>query len=200
MPRSDKPPIFDRRFARNLWRLTRVYWTSPAARKGGVLLVLAVALEFSTVYGNVLLADAQRRVFDAVQDKQMSAFFVGMRSFFGIVLAFVLVSAYRIYVRQWLEMLWRQSVTGHYLERWIGPQAYCQRELHPNEADNPDQRIAEDIRNYVASTLGLALSLLAALATLYSFTGLLWNLSADWLLAPALFGSGLLKVFVTESR
>jgi putative ATP-binding cassette transporter len=122
----------------------------------------------------------QRRVFDAVQDKQMSAFFAAMGSFLGVVLVFVLVSAYRIYVRQWLEMHWRESVTAHYLERWIGPQAYCQQELHPNEADNPDQRIHEDIRNYVASTLGLALSLLAAVATLYSFTGLLWNLSADW--------------------
>ncbi len=145
-----------------------------------MLLASAVALELSTVYGNVLLAGAQRRVFDAVQEKQMSAFFTAMGSFLGIVAVFVLVSAYRIYMRQWLEMHWRQSVTAHYLERWIGPQAYCQRELHPNEADNPDQRIAEDIRNYVASTLGLGLSLLAAVATLYSFTGLLWNLSVDW--------------------
>ena len=62
----------------------------------------------------------------------------------------------------------------------MGPQAYCQQERHPDEADNPDQRIAEDIRNYVASSLGLSLSLLAAVATLCSFAGLLWNLSADW--------------------
>ncbi len=180
MPHAQHQPIFGRRFARNLWRLTRIYWTSPAARKGGVLLALAVALELGTVYGNVLLAQAARRVFDAVQEKQMAAFFAGMGSFLGIVVVFVFVSAYRIYMRQWLEMLWRQSVTGRYLQRWIGPEAYCQRELHPNEADNPDQRIAEDIRNYVASSLGLALSLLAAVATLYSFSGLLWNLSADW--------------------
>jgi putative ATP-binding cassette transporter len=180
VPHPQKQAVFGRRFARNLWRLTRIYWASPAARQGALLLALAIALEFGTVYGNVLLADAQRRVGDAVQDREMSAFFAAGWSFFGIVVAFVLVSAYRIYVRQWLEMHWRQSVTAHYLELWMGPQAYCQRELHPNEADNPDQRIAEDIRNYVASTLGLSLSLLAALATLYSFTGLLWNLSADW--------------------
>jgi putative ATP-binding cassette transporter len=177
---SRHQPIFGRRFARNLWRLTRIYWTSPAARRGGLLLTLCVALELGTVQVNVLIAGVQRRIFDAVQDKQMSAFFTAMGSFLGVVGVFVLVSAYRIYVRQWLEMHWRESVTAHYLERWIGPQAYCQQELHPNEADNPDQRIHEDIRNYVASTLGLALSLLAAVATLYSFTGLLWNLSADW--------------------
>jgi putative ATP-binding cassette transporter len=172
--------MFGGRFARNLWRLTRIYWASPAAKQGGLLLALAVALEFGTVYGNVLLAMAQKHVGDAVQNKQTSEFFAAMARFFGIVLVFVLVSAYRIYVRQWLEMHWRQSVTAHYVERWIGPQAYCQQERHPDEADNPDQRIAEDIRNYVASSLGLSLSLLAAVATLCSFAGMLWNLSADW--------------------
>ncbi len=180
MPQSQSHAIFGGRFARNLWRLTRIYWTSPAAKQGGFLLALAIALEFGTVYGNVLIATAQKHVGDAIQDKQTSEFFAAMARFFGIVLAFVLVSAYRIYVRQWLEMHWRESVTAHYLERWVGPQAYCQQECHPDEADNPDQRIAEDIRNYVASGLGLSLSLLAAVATLCSFAGLLWNLSADW--------------------
>ena len=42
-------------------------------------------------------------------------------------------------------------------------------ELLRAEADDPDQRTAEDVRNYVASALGLALSLLAALATLVLF-------------------------------
>src|SRR5262245_61270209 len=113
MQRSQQQPIFGRRFARNLWRLTRVYWASPAARKGGVLLASAVALELGTVYGNVLLAGVQRRIFDAVQDKDMSVFLSAMGSFLGVALVFVLVSAYRIYIRQWLEMQWRQSVTAH---------------------------------------------------------------------------------------
>jgi vitamin B12/bleomycin/antimicrobial peptide transport system ATP-binding/permease protein len=180
VPRSKAHAIFGGRFARNLWRLTRIYWASPAARQGALLLALAVAFEFGTVYANVLLAAAQKQVGDAIQDRQLSEFFAAMARFFGIVVAFVLVSTYRIYVRAWIEMRWRQSVTAHYLERWIGPQAYCQQERHPEEADNPDQRIAEDIRTYVASTLGLSLSLLAAVTTLCSFAGLLWNLSADW--------------------
>ena len=51
-------------------------------------------------------------------------------------------------------------------------------QLHGDEVDNPDQRIAEDVRDFVASALGLSLSLLAAMATLLSFGGLLWRLSA----------------------
>ncbi|MET0152124.1 MAG: hypothetical protein ABW298_05905 [Candidatus Binatia bacterium] len=47
--RAKPQAIFGGWFARNLWRLTRVYWTSPAARQGVLLLALAVALEFGTV-------------------------------------------------------------------------------------------------------------------------------------------------------
>ena len=173
-------PLFGLNFARRLWRLTRLYWRSPDAVKGGLLLALAVALELGTVYGTFELADAQRRIYDALQDRVASDFFAGVGFFAGIVLLFVLVSTYRIFVRQALEIRWRSWLTGHLLEQWISPHACCQMELLHGEADNPDQRIAEDARNYVASALGLSLSLLAAVATLVSFAGLLWSLSGDW--------------------
>jgi len=173
-------PLFGLNFARRLWRLTRLYWRSPDAVKGGLLLALAIGLEFGTVYGTFELADAQRRIYDALQDRVASDFFAGVGLFAGIVLLFVLVSTYRIYVRQALEIRWRSWLTGHLLEQWISPHACCQMELLHAKADNPDQRIAEDARNYVASALGLSLSLLSAIATLVSFAGLLWSLSGDW--------------------
>ena len=116
LPRSKPHAMFGGRFARDLWRLTCIYWASPAARQGALLLALAIALEFGTVYGNVLIAMTQKHVGDAVQDKQMSEF---RRD--GEVLRrrarVRLVSTYCLYVRQWLEMHWRQSVTAYYLGR-----------------------------------------------------------------------------------
>ena len=47
----------DRRFARRLWGLLRLYWVSPDARGGALLLAGAVALELLTVYANVRIAD-----------------------------------------------------------------------------------------------------------------------------------------------
>ena len=173
-------PLFGLDFGRRLWRLTRLYWSSADAARGGLLLALAVALELGAVYGNFVLADAQRRIYDALQDRVASAFARGIGLFLGLALVFVLLSTYRIYVRQALEIRWRNWLTGHLLEQWISPHACCQMELLRSEADNPDQRIAEDARNYVASALGLSLSLLASIATLVSFAGLLWTLSGDW--------------------
>jgi putative ATP-binding cassette transporter len=45
-------------------------------------------------------------------------------------------------------------------------------------ADNPDQRIAEDIRLFVESTLNIGIGLLSAVVTLASFVVILWILSA----------------------
>jgi len=172
--------LFGRRFARHILRLTRVYWTSPDALRGGLLLGLTVSLELAAVYGNVRLSVAQRAIFDAFGSKQSAALAQAVTIFIGLALAFVLVSAYRIYVRQRLEIRWRHWLTDHYLRQWISSQAYCQMELHRKVTDNPDQRVAEDVRNYVASTLGLSLSLLSAVATLVSFSGILWSLSGHW--------------------
>jgi putative ATP-binding cassette transporter len=173
-------PVFGRRFARHIARLIRIYWKSRDAKWGGLLLALAVTLELGTVYGNFLLADMERRVFDALQVKDAGDFFTAIGLLLSVTLGFLLVSTYRIYVREAVEIRWRKGVTHHFVDRWIGPRAYAQAELHPGEIDNPEQRIQEDTRDFVASALGLSLSLLSAVATLAAFGGLLWDLSKGW--------------------
>ncbi|MGH7789440.1 MAG: ABC transporter ATP-binding protein/permease [Candidatus Binatia bacterium] len=180
MPLTHKSPIFDRRFIRHLWGLTRIYWTSPDARTGGILLALCVAGELGLVYANVRLAIAQSHVFNAVQLKQAPAFLSAMWIFLAVALGVVFMSTYRIYMRNILQIRWRSHLTDYLVGEWMGPHAYSHHELHHNETDNPDQRISEDIQSYVASALGLSLSLLSAVATLISFAGMLWALSGSW--------------------
>jgi putative ATP-binding cassette transporter len=188
MPRGRKPAVFGWRFARSLWRFTRIYWTGPDARRGGLLLFGAVALELATVYGNFLLSGAERSALDALEQRESGAFAMAIGLFAAVMLVFSLVSAQRIYLRQRLEIRWRRGLTAHYLERWVSPRAYCQAELQLGGVDNPDQRIAEDVRDFVASALGLSLSLLSAAVTLFSFGGLLFALSRAWPLP--FFGDG----------
>jgi putative ATP-binding cassette transporter len=167
-------------FLRRLARLTLLFWRAPESSGARILLAVTAFFELATVGGNVLIANVQRRAFDALQLKQALLFFQMAALFFATVIAFLFVSTWRIYVRQMVEMRWRRWLTDHYLARWMSSQAWSVAELHRGEVDNPDQRIAEDVRNYVASALGLSLSLLAAVSTFASFAGLLWALSGDW--------------------
>lgn len=179
-PRAKRLSIFGLRFLRSLWRLLRVYWTSADAPPGAALLLGSIGLELATVWTNVLLSEAQRRIFDALELKAAPAFFAAIGFFLVATAIFVFASTYRIYLRQTLEMRWRRGLTAHFIERWIGARAFMQVKLHADAIDNPDQRIQEDVRDFVASALGLSLSLLAAVATLVSFGGLLWRESSDW--------------------
>jgi len=203
--------LFGPRFFRHLWRLGRVYWVSPDARRGGLLLAGAIALELATVYGTWKLSEVQRDLFDAFQDKQMAAFLAAIGFFLAVAAGFVTVSTLRIYLRGALEIRWRKWLTGHFLEQWMTSQAYCEIELHRKGTDNPDQRIAEDVRDFVSSALGLSLSLLAALVTLVTFSSMLWSLSGTWTFSAAgrhfhipglmmwvAIAYGLLAIFVTH--
>ncbi|MEB2283735.1 MAG: hypothetical protein B6D46_15815 [Polyangiaceae bacterium UTPRO1] len=170
-------------FFRDVWRLGMIYWRSPAAQVGAALLALAIALELATVYSAVLVARTQATVFDVIQDRNVAAFLGALGMQAAAMLTTIFAATFRIYVRQVLEIRWRRKMTAEYLRRWMTPEAYWQIELHGAAMDNPDQRIAEDIRNYVASALGLSLSLLSSLVTLASFGGMLWMLSRGWPLA-----------------
>ena len=171
---------FGREFLRRLWRLTKPYWTSSDAPRGAALLAGAISLELGTVYVSVLLSQWQRHIFDELQSKAMAEFFRAVGIFFAVALGFVLVTTYRIYIRALLQIRWRRWLTDHYLGRWMDSQAYTEIELNRKTTDNPDQRIAQDINDYVASALGLSLSLLSSLVTLASFAGILWTLSGSW--------------------
>ena len=174
------PAIRPPSFFRDLSRLGAIYWTSAAATMGAALLLLAITLELATVYGSVLVARGQAGVFDVLQDRNVAAFLEALGVLAVAMLVTILASTFRIYVRQMIEIRWRRRMTAEYLRRWMTPEAYWQAELHGDAMDNPDQRIAEDIRIYVASALGLSLSLLSSIVTLASFGGMLWGLSRGW--------------------
>jgi putative ATP-binding cassette transporter len=171
--------VFGSRFVRHLSRLVGVYWRSADAPWGAFLLAIAVIFELWTVWGSVRVADAERQILDALAGRDPQAFLAAVGIFLTVTMLFLFASAYRVYIRQALEIRWRRALTAHYVDRWIGPHAFIEPELHP-DVDNPDQRIQEDVRDFVASALGLSLSLLAAVATLVSFGGLLWRLSEDF--------------------
>jgi len=82
-------------------------------------------LELAAVYGAFLLAETQRRIYDALQDRVAAAFFSGASLFLVIAIGFVFVSTYRIFARQALEIRWRNWLTAHLIREWIGPHTCC---------------------------------------------------------------------------
>jgi ABC-type uncharacterized transport system fused permease/ATPase subunit len=96
MPSARKPTLRGRSLLLALWRLVRVYWTSPDAKWAALLLGGAVALELGAVQASLLVSDAQRRSVEALEVRDARAFLVAVGFFVGLSLFSVLVSAFRI--------------------------------------------------------------------------------------------------------
>ncbi|HSD43111.1 MAG TPA: ABC transporter ATP-binding protein/permease [Burkholderiales bacterium] len=166
-----------RTFLGNVWKLTTPYWRSEEKWRAWGLLAAIVTLSLSTVYLLVLLNDWNRQFFNALEQKDERDFFVLLVYFCFLAALYIVAVVYETYLEQMLQMRWRIWLTKQYLDDWLGNQVYYRLELESRGTDNPDQRIAEDLRLFTSGTLGLALGLMREGVTLASFAVILWNLS-----------------------
>jgi putative ATP-binding cassette transporter len=170
------------------WRLARPYWTSEERGRGLLLLGTVVVLNLSLVGMTVLLSYWQRAFYNALEQRDAATFwlllFLGGEAdgtwfpgFSLVAAAYILIAVYQLYLRQALQIRWRRWLTEHYLADWLSDRAYYRIALTDPKTDNPDQRIADDIKYFVDNTLGLGIGVMNAVVTLFSFVFVLWSLS-----------------------
>jgi putative ATP-binding cassette transporter len=169
-----------------IWRLASPYFYSQDRVAARALLAAVVAIELSLVAINVLLNQWNNRFYNALQERNWNAFVTELLIFCALAAAFILLAVYQVYLNQWLQIRWRQWMTGAYLGKWLNGANHYRMQLLGDAADNPDQRIAEDINMFIEKILYLGLGLLNSVVTVGSFVAILWMLSAS---APfTLFG------------
>ncbi len=91
-----------------------------------------------------------------------------MISFGWIAALAIFFGVARGLVSPYLRLRWRRWLTRHYLGHWLDGRGYYRIEL-ARKVDNPDQRIAEDLRLLGFYTMTLLLGFISAVATLVSF-------------------------------
>ncbi len=161
-----------------IWRLARPYFFSEDRWAGRLLLGTVIAIELSTVAINVMLNQWYNRFYNALQERNWDSFVWELMFFCALATAYIVLAVYQLYLNQWLQIRWRRWMTRQYLDHWLAGANHYRMQLLGDAADNPDQRIAEDINLFVDRTLSLSIGLLSAIVTLFSFVVILWTLSA----------------------
>ena len=156
------------------------YWTSEDRWAARGLLLGVVLLTLGMVYLTVLLNQWNNAFYSALQDKNMPAFRGQLFRVTYLITIFIFLAVYQAYLNQMLEIRWRRWLTDRYLRAWLSDGAYYRMQLQANEADNPDQRIAEDVHLLASHTLGLFTGGLRATVTLVTFVAILWGLSGSF--------------------
>ena len=166
-----------RLFSQTIWQLVVPYWKSSERWMARLLLAMIVSLNLGEVYINVLLNKWNNDFYNALQAIDKNAFINALIRFSYLAGIFIVVAVYRTYLNQMLQIKWRRWLTSQYLTDWLGKQNYYRMQLFGDKTDNPDQRISEDIEQFIQLTLNLSLGLLSAVVTLFSFLMILWQLS-----------------------
>ena len=161
-----------------IWRLARPYFFSEDRWAGRVLLGTVIAIELSVVAINVMLNQWNNRFYNALQERNWDAFISELGFFCVLAAIYIVLAVYQLYLNQWLQIRWRRWMTQHYLDHWLAAANHYRMQLLGDAADNPDQRIAEDINMFIDRTLTISVGLLSAIVTLVSFVVILWTLSA----------------------
>jgi len=164
-------------FLRDTWRLIKPYWKSEERFIAWLLLAAVIILTLAMVYMNVLFNDWYNSFYNALQEKDKTGFWKLMGRFCILATIYIVMAVYEFYLNQMLQIRWRRWLTDNYLSEWLSDRAYYRLQLSGNPADNPDQRISEDMKFFVDQSLELSLGFLNAIVTLGSFVGILWGLS-----------------------
>jgi putative ATP-binding cassette transporter len=170
-----------------IWPLPRY---AALERRIAVAMVVFLVLVNQVQVGiTVKLNFFNRDWFNAIQGKDQTAFWqLLLLVFLPWAFIYVASAVIEFVVQQMLVIRWRRWLTDYFVAHWLGGHAHYRMSLAGSEADNPDQRIAEDVNRFIdGGTEGYgiysySILLISTLSSLVSFAVVLWGLSENFTL------------------
>jgi len=161
---------------RRFWRTARGFWTGHRravawSLSGGLLLV--VLLNIAASYGMNLW---NRAIFDALQNKNGQTVLFLSLLYFVLLAASVGVNVVQVYGRMTLQRTWRRWLTDTLIDRWLAAGRYYQLNLVSGDHENPEYRIADDVRIATESPVDLFTGVLQAFLSAATFIAVLWTI------------------------
>lgn len=164
-------------FGKKLWVLLCPYWRSEERWLSGAMIIGVFFLCIGHIYMAVLFNDWQKYFFNAMQNRDIDAWLHQLVYYVLIKVPLVIIEVYKEYLCKSMQIRWRRWLSERYIENWIEGKAYWQLEQTTSKADNPDQRIAEDLRLFVDNTIELIFGMVEAVLQFCSFAIILWTVS-----------------------
>jgi putative ATP-binding cassette transporter len=161
---------------RRFWRSARGFWGSGGDRLAWLLtgtILLTVLLYLAAAYGmNVW----NRAIFDALERRDGGTVLYLSLIYVPLLAASVAVMLLQVYARMTTQRRWRAWLNDHLLDRWLKNGRYYQLNLVGGDHQNPEYRIADDVRVATESPVEFATGLLTAILSAATFIVVLWTI------------------------
>jgi len=162
--------------------------SKQAGGKAKWLSALLIGLLFAINGLNVLNSYVGRDFMTAIENRNRAEFLFQALLYVGVFGASTLVVGLYRFSEESLALLWRKWATQRAIVTYANRRVYFRLKM-AGEIENPDQRIAEDIRAFTVTTIAFVLMLLNASITVIAFTGVLWSISPLLFLVAVLYAA-----------
>src|SRR5262245_5340755 len=176
---TERVPIDRQTWARFV-RAVRNFANSEVGRRAKLMFVALIVFLLALSGLNVVNSYVGRDFMTAIEQRNMPGFVRLALLYVGVFAGSTVVAVIYRFTEERLALMWRDWLTRQLIGLYLDYPTYY-RLSHHRHADgdvaNPDQRIAEDVRTFTATTISFVLLLLNGTLTAIAFSGVLWSIS-----------------------
>ena len=173
MPPAEKPRLA---ILKKFFTLAAAFFNGGAKRQARLWLAALLGLCVGVGVVQVFLSYAMRDFVTALAQRDHDAWVRGIWKFIAVCFISVPIGVYYRYSQERLSLAWRRWLTQLLIKRYFFNRAYY-RIRASESVDNPDQRIAEDVKLFTTGVLNFFLVIVNSVVTLVGFLGVLWVVS-----------------------
>ncbi|MEM1279752.1 MAG: ABC transporter ATP-binding protein/permease [Cyanobacteria bacterium P01_H01_bin.152] len=167
---------------RRFWAIARAYWWGDEKWQARGLLLLIVVLLLGYTGLSVVLNNQRGELISALSSKDEARFWQTVIVFVSVLVVYAPLLAGYTYLRDRLGLEWRRWLTNRFVSRYFSDRAFYRINQFNADIDNPDQRIAEDVKSFTQESLTLVLVVASSLLEIAAFSGILWGISRELVL------------------
>jgi vitamin B12/bleomycin/antimicrobial peptide transport system ATP-binding/permease protein len=183
---------FNLSLVKRFWAIAKSYWSSEEKWQARGMLLLVVLLSLGYTGLSVLLNNKRGALISALSAQDEARFWQTILVFTGTLVVYAPLFAGYTYLRDRLGLQWRRWLTHRFVDRYFENRAFYTLSHSDADIDNPDQRIAEDVKSFTQESLTLLLAGVDSLLAIAAFSGVLWGISKPligFLIVYALLGT-----------
>ncbi|WP_420738264.1 ABC transporter ATP-binding protein/permease [Bradyrhizobium japonicum] len=164
---------------KRFWISAKGFWGAAGGRLAWVLtggLLVLIILQLSFQYGINLW---NRAIFDAIERRDADVVLHLTAVFFPLAIGSVLLGVIQVYTRMGIQRRWRAWLTSSVISRWLKNGRYYQLNLVSGDHQNPEYRIAEDLRVATDAPIDFATGVTSAFLSATTFIIVLWTIGGS---------------------
>jgi vitamin B12/bleomycin/antimicrobial peptide transport system ATP-binding/permease protein len=173
---SEQAVPINRKTGERFVRVVKSFLSSEVRWRALGLFAVLIGFLFAISGLNVVNSYVGRDFMTAISDRDRAGFVRMATLYIGVFAASTVVAVFQRFAEERLGLLWRAWLTGRLITFYLAGRTYYWLK-ETGSVDNPDQRIAEDVKAFTATTLSFTLIFLNATFTVVAFSGVLWTIS-----------------------